>query len=524
VFTLDSWLIHNPSGLAQALHDSGVFFAPKNLKLVQDYMSLYTQDLQRRARAEHQFGHLGWIDAKTRFVLHDKIINQDGSESPVFLRPGVRSVLVDRHGMGRKGTLDGQIKVLEFYNKPKYAARQFMILAALASPLYHAFGLAGSIIHANGITGAAKSMALSGAMSLWGHPILGALNALKVGSTVNFRNELIGAMCNLPVGLDEITDIADDVAKEFALGVSQAQPRKGRLKQSGDMAPSTGGDKSGLILTTANVSLHGVLSRSNIAGNAGAMRVFEMPFEVFEDEPDAARQFRYDILDNFGHIGEAFMKHVLPNYDRVLEAYRSEQTAFDKLAKWRPNERFWSADCAAVLATARLAKQLGLLPYDPEPIIAWLLTEQLPLMRGSLVDQYPSSTEVITSYINTLIDNMVIIPDGNVNVLKEPRGVVKARYESDNGRMWLSRDAFRHYCDIRNAPYMQYMHELSVARIVTSRTERKVLTSGTTLTTARTWCFVVNMQHDDMKDLAPKLEPAKQVGKPVLTVIKSDKI
>jgi hypothetical protein len=51
-----------------------------------------------------------------------------------------------------------------------------------------------------------------------------------------------------------------------------------------------------------------------------------------------------------------------------------------------------------------------------------------------------------------------------------------------------------------------------------------VLTSGTTLTTARTWCFVVNMQHDDMKDLAPKLEPAKQVGKPVLTVIKSDKI
>ena len=522
-FTISSGLVHDARGLAQALADNGILFTFRNLKYVQDYMSLYLQDLQRKAKAESQFGNLGWADGRTKFVLHDRILNRDGSVAPVFLRPSAKEVLIDRHGMGRKGTLAGQLAALRFYDKPQYVARQFLILASLAAPLYHIFGYAGSIIHCNGETGAAKSMALSAAASLWGHPTKLPLDGRKQGGTANFRDELTATMANLPVCIDEIREIAEDYALEFALGVTQAHSRKGRLRHDGSMRPSVGGDKSTLVLTTGNISLHGVLSNKNIAGEAGAMRIFEMPFEVFDDDAAGAEQFMYALAENYGQIGAPWMRFVIQNYDRVVDAFHAKRNEFNKLAKWRPTERFWSAICAAVLATADLAREQGLLPFASAEIADWLQHIQIPLMRGGLKDQYPSAVEVLTDYINMINENMVAVPVGNTSILREPKGDVKARYESDSKRLWLSRDPFKAFCDRRHAPYQQYMRELSLSRVVINRNDRKTLTTGTNLLTGRSWCFVVNMGHDEMKDLSPALEPLQRGRGPLLTSVKGER-
>ena len=314
VFSLDSGVIQEPILLAKELSKQGVYVTPGDNKLVQLYMSLYIKDLQRSRRAENQYSYLGWTEKHEDFVLHDTILSPSGGCEPSKMNHRTLSHLRNIRGMGTAGTLDKQRMLMRFYNRPEYYDRQFYILCGLAAPFYHATGYHGSIIHATGLPGASKSTTLFAAMSLWGHPQKMPLNGQSSGATANARDQLISIMNNLPVGLDEITNIADDVAKEFALNVSQVSNQKIRLRQSGELRTEGGGDKSTLVLTTGNVSLHSILSRNNTSGDAGSMRVFEMVFQRPNKAGKAlADRFMFDLCENYGHIGPAVMRYGVDN-------------------------------------------------------------------------------------------------------------------------------------------------------------------------------------------------------------------
>ena len=523
-FSLDSGVIQEPIILAKELARRGIYVTPGDNKLVQNYMSLYIKDLQKEARAENTFGYLGWTEKHAAFVLSDEILTAGGGSGPSRLNHAASSHLRGVRGMGKEGSLKKQVALLDFYNHDVYLDRQFFILCALAAPFFHATGYHGAIVHATGLPGAAKSTTLFAGMSLWGHPQRMPLNGQSSGATANARDRLIALLNNLPVGMDEITNIAEDVAKEFALNVSQMQPIKDRCKQNGELRGDAGGggDKSTIVLTTGNSSLHSILSRNNIAGDAGSMRVFEMVFQ----RPDkrgktGADRFLYDLNDNYGHIGPAFMRYGVDNYEEIVNLVRVEKERLEKLVDLDPHERFWSAVAAAALAIGAVAHRLGLLPFNVNAVRRWLVEVQFPAMRETVKNQYPSATEILTAFIEANGDSIVFVPEGNTSILREPRNTLKGRYEADSGLMWITKDSFTTYCSTRRAPYQQYLNELSTMFVITDRAVRKVLTTGTSITPTRSWCFAVNMRHAEMGGIADKADQLSK-GRPNLRLVKSD--
>ena len=139
-------------------------------------------------------------------------------------------------------------------------------------------------------------------------------------------------------------------------------------------------------------------------------------------------------------------------------------------------------------------------------------------MRGTVKDQYPSSAEILTSFIETNGDSIVFVPEGNTSIVREPRNVLKGRYEASTGMMWLTKSAFSDYCALRRAPYQQYLNELAIDHIVVDRNVRKVLTIGTNITPTRSWCFSVNMRHAEMGELGERSDKLSQ-GRPNLRVV-----
>ena len=522
-FTLDSGIIQEPVMLAKELSKHGVYVTPGDNKLVQLYMSLYIKDLQRQNTAERQSSYLGWTEGHAEFILPDITLAPGGKSSVSHMHHRTLTHLRNARGMGSAGTLEKQKRLMGFYNQSQYLDRQFYILCGLAAPFYHATGYHGSIIHATGLPGASKSTTLFAAMSMWGHPQKMPLNGQSSGATANARDQLISIMNNLPIGLDEITNITEEVAKEFALNVSQTSNQKIRLKQTGELRTEGGGDKSTLILTTGNSSLHSILSRNNISGDAGSMRVFEIVFQRPNKSGKAlADRFMYDLCENYGHIGPALMRYAVDNYAEIVRLVQNEKIKLDALVDLEPHERFWSADGAVALAIGAIAYKLGLLPFNVRAIRDWLVNVQFPAMRGTVKEQYPSASEILTSYIDANGDSIVFVPEGNTSVVREPRSVLKGRYEASSGLLWLTKTAFSDYCATRRAPFQQYLNELAINHIVTDRNIRKVLTTGTNITPTRGHCFCVNMRHEEMGDRADKADKMAQ-GRPVLRVVPIDR-
>jgi hypothetical protein len=519
---MHSGLIHEPTKLAAELSRYGIYIQPANIRWAQKYMSAYIQDLQRAAAAEVQHNHLGWTNDYKSFVLHDKALHADGTETRTTLGQDADTCAHEIHHIGKQGEMLKQIKLLQFYDQPKYLPHQFYLLGGLAAPLFHMTGHAGVILHAEGQTGASKSSALAAAGSFWGLPSSYALNGNTSGATVNARFKSMEILANLPLGIDEITNIRDDVAKDFALNVSQPNT-KVRLKRDSSFQPVTGGKRSTIIMTTGNCSLHHILSLNNPAGSAGSMRVFEIHFPPADPrEKAAATSFLFGLEENYGHIGEVYMRYVVSHYEEIKARVRVMMAAIDAHAGIAPSERFWSAEVACHLVALEITNKLGLLSYDVRQLRNWVVTAQLPRMRDVVHEEYPSPIAVMTSYIEDIAGETLVVTGkpNNLIVTKEPHGRLSARYETEIKMLWILKDSFKLHCTRRGIPHTQYLEELCAKRIILNMASRKILGQGSVdLEKGRSYCLQINMDHPDIADHAADLLKQRN-SKPKLTLIK----
>src|SRR6185503_20176459 len=97
--------------------------------------------------------------------------------------------------------------------------------------------------------------------------------------------------------VDEITHMSPEQARNLAFGSSQKGGRD-VMKQNGEPKPKRGGYKATMILTSANSSLHNLLSIDNNAGTAGNMRVFEMIFPKLDTSWAAGTEFLHELNRN----------------------------------------------------------------------------------------------------------------------------------------------------------------------------------------------------------------------------------
>ena len=524
-FLIPADALYDRRKLVTVLANNGIYPKVDNLNDLVDYMVAYISKLQALVDAESQHNHLGWTDDQTQFILPDKILMPDGSSRIVSLSKGAQ---VSTKFVKKKGKIEDQIGLMDFYNHPNYIPHQFFILCGLAAPIFYMTGHHGVIVNAMGDPGASKSSALYTAASFWGQTELYAINGTNNGATMRGRNERISTLANLPICVDEITNMRNEDAVDMAMSVTQPGHRI-RLKQDGTEQSGSDGYKATIMLTTANASLHTVLSTKNTQGTAGSMRVFEIVFKkmMVHTKPEAD-EYMHELRQHYGHIAEVFMEFVVVNRDAVHREVRKVMKAVDIAANVASSERFWSATIASALVAGRIASKLRLLPFNVKAIEQWALTRQIPFMRGVVQDEYSSPISVLADYLERVNGNTLVIQStqqrgsNNISLAAQmPHGALLVRRDQEEGITYVSRADFKRHCSIIGANDRQILEELhqpkmdasgKLRRIVLNKNARKVLGAGTDLEKMQSHVFTVDDTHPELKGRTPLGQTAKSTA------------
>lgn len=525
---LNAGALYDRKQFVADIANAGIYVQNDRIKELQDYMIAYIAELQRHAAADAQTAHLGWTAEKDGFILPDKIVYTNGTTKPVLLAD---PALTYGQPLHKRGTLQRQIELLEFYNHPAYVRSQFAILCSLAAPFFGMTGQNGVIVNCTGETGASKSSTLYAAASLWGNPEKFTINATKDGATVHSRNAKLYALSNLPICLDEITTIGLEEARNMAMGISQSQGRT-RVNRDGSPKKEPDNNKATIVIATSNNSLHGLLSTNNSASTAASMRVFEIFFpKQYVHKMWEADDFLHELKQNYGHIGELIMQEAVPHSKMYEDAIREELKKINIECDAIGGERFWPATGAPVLVIGRLANRMGLLKYDIDHIRKWLIEEQIPAMRGIVHEEYSTPIGVLTDYMEIISGNTLVVQrfksnPGMINTIKKPVGQLLAHYDYEDKTLWVLRKGFKDYCAKIGANFLKVIDDLYAPqtdasgkrmRVITNKNIKKVLGAGTEFGKAQSWCFVVDLKHPDclgLPDLSVVNNPSADLTPP----------
>jgi len=525
-FTIDAAVLYDGRQFSSALSSNGLYPNKADLPALQDYMVAYISQLQRDLDADNQMGHLGWTDGYRQFVLPDKVLHEDGSVRNSSLTEGARRAA---QFVVKRGDMRSQIALLDFYNHPEYLPNQFAILCGLASVIFYATGNHGVVVNMSGESGASKSTTLYAMAGLWGDPTLWPINGTNRGATANARAQRIITNANLPTAVDEITHLPAKEAIDLVMNITQPGHRL-RLGTDGAEKQISDNYKSAIMISSANSSLHGLLSTDNAAGTAGSMRVFEMKMLAQRVHTKAeADEFLRQIRANHGHIGEVFTHWVVRNRVLAEKMVQMAMARIDSEGAIQSSERFWSAVIAVVLVAGDIAGMLGLCSYDTEALKQWALKVQVPYMRGVVKEEYRDPLAVLTDYIAEKHGNIVVVSKStsigqNTNgahtagdsayAVNRPNGALLGHYDQKAGVLYLLKQGFKDHCSRIGATSSRILDELAAPTviagqqprpIVTNRANRRTLGAGTDLAKGQTWCFTVDMTHPGIAGTTPTL-------------------
>ena len=501
-FTIEASVFTDDRMLQAKLANHGVYTT--KFPDLKGYMSAYIQQLIRNAPVSVQHNHLGWTDDKTKFVLSDKSIDRTGKIASVALGSVAAQC---KEFVCKGGSLQEQVKLMQFFNRPEYLPNQFVILSGFGAPCFKLTGHHGVIVNAAGETGASKSTALFTAASFWGRPEKYVLNGNSSGSTALARDIHRDILGNLPCCIDEITNIAPELAQDFALNVTQGKT-KTRANRDGTLQKTGDNDRSTMVLTTANISLHSLLHINNSAGQASSVRVFEVQFHKLGiHEPWEADAYLRALNQNFGWLGEIFIHSVAKNFDAVMRRIIVVSEELARSAHMHAEERFWFAAAASNIVAGEIAYHLHLIPFDIGAIRNWLVVYQLPYLRGVVHEeaQVAEPVNVLTEYLEHINGNIVKISkpfSGGANVLQKPEmREVLAHWDDHKHIMYVLKEGFRSYCTRRGLYSQGLLKELNLTGVVPVIERKITLGLGTELAKARSSCFLIDMSHKDIAEV-----------------------
>ena len=498
----------NLQSLGGALRNKDVIISPKHFKAMQAFLPAYLKELRKHADDLEQFDWLGWKVPKQEsteiekpvefgtpewFILYGRKISvADGSVVPCVM---TQNTQLDC--MGRMGTLAQQTALMDFYNHPAYMAQQFALGASLATPFFRFSGLHGMLVCLFGETGASKSTGLYTAASIWGHPELYPICGLRSTGTDKGRFEYSMLHRNLPFMCDEITRFDPETAHEIALAATQPGTWKG-LRSDRSFRHPRGGRKSNLTICTSNKSLVQMVNTDSSGGQAGIMRVFEIKVEQptvhTKTEADA---FKRQLVQNYGWIGEDFLRRCLPSTEAIGKKFLEILEKFERDINASQEERYMTAAAACALLGIKLGNMLGYWRFDYKAMREWLINVQIPAMRAAakLEREHTAPDAILSDYLEEINPNMCRIDRntrGEVEILYVPTNhEIKARYEIKKTEVYVRIGPFREYCNKHNHDYSGILNHLKASGLITHTSTKKRMRSEAGNFSNPIACFVI---------------------------------
>lgn len=485
---LQSSLLARPADFTAKLIDNHI------QPLIKGKFVMFADSYIRKLRADTKLRQLfksqGWKKDETEFVLGDKLYRQDEIVQAGFSH-GVGGFLTP---FSSKGSLDKWRTLTSALDYPGFEAHAFMLLLAFAAPLVKLAGIEGCTVNALGASGIGKSTMAQFMTSVYGTP-----KGSWVGrdDTELARMQRLGAHNSLPVYMDEATTIAPKALRDLIYAIPTG---KNRTSMRQDYSARPGAEWCTIFITSANNSLQSKLQLENQNPEAEGLRLFEFQFPRIAAFGPVSKLVPEVIQDNFGVAGPAYINFLVKHRDEIKADLRRVLADAGTDFAMEDKERFWAWTVALALHGGALARQAGVIDFDPERIRPWLKAETRR-MRRNLNESMSDTTAMFADYLNEHIGERLTVTPLNATMIAQsskPLRELSQRFERDSMTLYVSKKHVKTYFDERHADFNGLRDELIERGILVHSDTKKVLGAGTDYTGGQTQCWKIKMDHPEL--------------------------
>ena len=462
-FTLPLTAVTSRDDFRKQMSMQGV--AVTKMDEIMQYTTTWVNELQANSVADQAHRQFGWTDdAGSSFVLGNQTIFKDRVEfnPPSTQTAGLFPLFTP------SGTFEEWKEMIGFYNRDGFEMEQFVVGVSFGSILMHFSPINAAGLHLHGETGVGKTTAAQTGLTLWGDPEELMTNEQDTLNTRMNRGEVYH---NLPLVMDELTNTPGRQLSVLTYQLTGGRQR-GRMASGSNTERFRGDPWSLLSITTANASIVERISMVKAMPKAEAQRILEcrVKKQTFSTAKET-HEYRNTMLKTYGHAGVKYVQHIMKDIEGVKKLLTAVQEKIDIKANLKAENRFWSTFVAATVTGLILAKQAGLVEYEPEKAFkwgVWLINQN----KRHVDDMSVSVSEILNDYINEHYGNILWIKstddlrkqdlDVDSIVIPEvvPRGKLVARYETDLKRAYLVPKPLKIWCGEQQINYSSFINDL----------------------------------------------------------------
>jgi hypothetical protein len=510
---------------ATVMADQGIVLTNRNQTgYFQIMLRSYMDELRQKRAMTNLYSTMGWKENFSQFVIGDTILrrNTDGSVSEEAISLASGSSRMGHELWSTAGTLDAWVNFTALLPKADLRAHMFALAVGLSGPLYAFTGLKGLTVSLYGPTGGGKSLAQMWIQSIYGNPD-------KLHFAAKFtQNSLFGRMgmySHMPMTIDEVTMMDNREVGDFAYWVSQGRD-KARMNRSAEERDAKTWAMP--VVVSTNKSMNSKLVASGLDTDAQLARILEVsvpPSKLFTKDSTAGRKIYEFINANYGHVGRAFITKLLELGETGVRAAIAQATAdFHRKygAQFSGEERYWEQAIILADLSAQLAKDWGLIAFEPTDGIEWVLA-QVGAIRRAVSEFKVDSFDLLTEYLNENSDATLTVTQTGTNkpmadFSRIPRGELRVRFEMhrktngdmfSHGTVMLDRTHFRRWLANRGADYKTFMAELQDESVIaTPKSQKAYLGKDSPIKLGQSYVIGVNLTHPRLQGILSDAEQA----------------
>ena len=439
----------------------GVIAGTNQMALILDYLMQCAKELQVSQEVEMMRLQFGWADDDEKFILG----NREIGASYVKYSPPSKATRDIAHALRPVGSLDEWKEIINVYDMPGFEPHAFAVFSAFGAPLIKFMGIKGGIINLiNNKSGTGKSTILQVMNSVWGHP---DELMLQWKDTLNVKLHRMAVMCNLPLGVDEITKMSGDDFSDLAYSVTQGAPRR-RMKASSNEERESQGFWATMMVATSNSSMTDKLEALKSTSEGELMRLMQYKIDPTNNlDRASAKQVFGRLHSNYGLAGLPYAQYLVQNLEEVVDTALKVQARFDKAVNIDTRERFWSGMAGANLTGAVVAAKLGLHNINHKRVFDWAVAEVSEMQTATKLSYNDYATIVgeflLKHNLNTLVINKHSTSKSGIaaSPLMLPRGPLVVRHEPDSRRVFIIRQALKDFCVLKQVTFTDLLTGLN---------------------------------------------------------------
>lgn len=473
-FRFEAATLADPKAFNKAMRENAVqpYMDARVGDFMRYYMDSYIRRLKERNRIQRLFTSFGWRDKGKAFVLGTKIFTPGGEETASGSSAKIGENLSSH--IAPSGEFAKWFDLTKLLARPEFAPHAFAFCTAFGAPLMDMIDYNGVTIVMYGKTNGGKSTMARLASSVYG---TSTFNWMGPKPTEFALYNKLGSLNSLPLYIDESTNIHPEMLSMVVYQVANGTSRE-RLKQ--DATPREVDTWKSMLLVSTNHSVYDQLEQWRRDCEPEKVRVLQYDFPVLKEFAGPAETIRQTLIDNYGHAGAPYIKFLVANREQVKAETRKMIEVLAKRASIEGMERFMVAGAACTLVGAYHAHRLGLIAFNPMPWLIDWAAGAIAQCRRRILDAQRGALGTLAEFLDdTMACRLAVCTIGkDVRAVKLPVGSLTQRVDTDKKKLWISRQAFRAYCNKQRANPDDVVAELIAKGYASAADVRRMLGAG----------------------------------------------